>query len=191
MHLLEPYYGWRGHYTAEEDSRSPFYGREYSEFEFTNHLYDHCIHPQWDSFGSPSLYMKILYADYAQGYVILEFMGEWNDCLHNDIMFLKREIIEHLMAAGLNKYLIIGENVLNFHYSDDCYYEEWFEELNECEGWIAALNFPEHVVQQWSEANIDSYMVIGGRLKEVAWRSLKPEILCRKVEQYVQKRLPV
>ena len=63
MHTLEPYYNWRHRYTAEEDERSPFFGREHSEFEFTHAVYDHALHPQWDDFGSETLYMKVLFAD--------------------------------------------------------------------------------------------------------------------------------
>jgi hypothetical protein len=44
--------------------------------------------------------MKQLFADYDDGYVIIELIGEWNDLLHNDIMLFKRNIIEHLMAQG-------------------------------------------------------------------------------------------
>jgi hypothetical protein len=62
-------------------------------------VYDHVIHPQWDNFGS-TLYLKLLFADYDEGYVIIELIGEWNDLLHNDIMFLKRNIIEPLMAKA-------------------------------------------------------------------------------------------
>lgn len=189
MHALEPYYNWRQHYTAEDDPRSPFYGREYSEFEFTLKLYDHCIHPQWDDFGSQTLFIKILYADYIEGYAVIELIGEWNDCLHNDIMFFKRDIAEHLMAEGINKFILIGENVLNFHYSDDCYYEEWFDDVNESDGWIAALNFPEHVSEEFSAANVDSYFVLGGVLDEIEWRTLKPEVLCRRIDSYVARRL--
>jgi hypothetical protein len=75
MHDIEPYYNWRRRYTAEEDVRSPFYGREYSEFEFTHAIYDHLIHPQWDEFGPPALFMKMLYADYDKGFVIIELIG--------------------------------------------------------------------------------------------------------------------
>ena len=38
MHTLEPYWKWRDYYTAEEDEKSPFYGREYSEFEFSDKI---------------------------------------------------------------------------------------------------------------------------------------------------------
>jgi hypothetical protein len=158
MHDIEPHYNWRSLYTAEEDPRSPFYGREYSEFEFENHVYDHYVHPQWDEFGSQTLYLKLLYADYEEGFAILEFIGEWNDCLYNDIMVLKREIIETLMSEGISKFILVGENVLNFHSSDDCYYEEWFEEVNETEGWVALVNFREHVLEDFTSANIDSNM---------------------------------
>ncbi len=189
MHALEPYYSWRQYYTAEDDPRSPFYGREYSEFEFSLQVYDHLIHPQWDDFGSQTLFLKIIFADYIQGFAIIELIGEWNDCLHNDIMFLKRDLIEFLIEQGINKYILIGENVLNFHYSDDCYYEEWFEEVSEDDGWIAALNFPEHVMREFSAANIDSYFVLGGLLNDLEWRTLKPHALFARVEAYMQRRL--
>ncbi len=64
MHAIEPYYNWRHHYIASEDERSPFYGREYSEFEFTHAIYNYVIHPQWDDMGSNTLFLKVLYADY-------------------------------------------------------------------------------------------------------------------------------
>jgi len=189
MHTIEPYFGWRGLYAAEEDPKSPFYGREYSEFEFTNQLYDHLVHPQWDQFGSPSLFVKILFIDYDQGFAILELFGEWNDCLHNDIMFLKRELADYLINLGINKFILIGENVLNFHYSDDCYYEEWFEDLIENDGWIALVNFSEHVLKEFDDVGADSYFVVGGRLQELNWRTLKPIKLIETVSRYVERRL--
>ena len=60
VHDLEQYYSWRKYYTAETDPNSPFYKRVYSEFEFTHAIYDTVIHPQWDEFGSLTLYTKIL-----------------------------------------------------------------------------------------------------------------------------------
>ena len=92
MHTIEPYFNWRHYYTAETDKHSPFYKRQYSEFHFTNAIYDFYIHPQWDDFGSDTLYMKILNVDYERGYAIIELIGEWNDAISNDIMFIKREI---------------------------------------------------------------------------------------------------
>ena len=79
MHDIEPFWNWRHRYTAEEDELSPFFGREYSEFYFTNAVYDHAIHPQWDAFGSSTLYLKILYADYDDGFAIIELIGECTD----------------------------------------------------------------------------------------------------------------
>ena len=52
MHDIEPYYKWRDHYTSESDDRSPFYGRVYNEFQYTQKVYNYFIHPQWDDFGS-------------------------------------------------------------------------------------------------------------------------------------------
>ncbi len=187
MQDIEPYYNWRHLYIASEDERSPFYEREYSEFEYTNAIYNYLIHPQWDDIDSPTLYIKILFVDYDQSYTIIELIGEWNDAINNDIMILKRDIIEKIMEYGINKFILIGENVLNFHYSDDCYYEEWFEEVED--GWIAFLNFREHVLKEFNKANIDYYIVSGGKLNDVSWRTSTPQQLFEKVELFVQKRL--
>ena len=78
--------------------------------------------------GSTTLFVKILFADYEERFAILEFIGEWNDTLFNDVMTLKRNVIEPLLSEGIERFILIGENVLNFHASDDCYYEEWFDE---------------------------------------------------------------
>lgn len=187
MHNIEPYYRWRHLYIAEEDEKSPFFEREYSEFEFTHAIYNHLIHPQWDDIGSPTLFIKILFADYNESYAIIELMGEWNDCLHNDIMFLKRDIVDELLLAGIRKFILIGENVLNFHASDDSYYEEWFDDVED--GWIAFVNFRDHVLKEFQRENIDSYVNSGGMLDEMSWWKLEPEALFRIIDSQIQKRL--
>ena len=114
MHTIEPYYNWRGLYIASEDERSPFYGRIYSEFEYTDAIYNYCIHPQWDNINSPGLFIKILYVDYEDSYAIIELFGEWNDTIDNDIMTLKRDIIELLMVEGVYQFIfIIFRNKVN------------------------------------------------------------------------------
>ena len=71
MHTLEPYFNWRNLYVASEDKRSPFFGKEYSEFKYTEQIYNHLIHPQWDNIGSTTLFAKILFTDYDDGYCIM------------------------------------------------------------------------------------------------------------------------
>ncbi len=154
-------------------------------------MYDHVIHPQWDNLGSSTLYMKQLFADHDEGYVIIELIGEWNDLLHNDIMLFKRNIVEHLMAQGINKFILIGENVLNFHTSDDEYYAEWFEEVSDSDGWIALLNFRPHVLEDMQSANIDQYFLLGGKLNALKWRTQEPETVFEVVEGFVMRRLGV
>lgn len=187
MHQIEPYYNWRNLYVAAADKRSPFYGREYSEWNYTDAIYDHYIHPQWDNIDSPTLYIKILYCDYDEGYAVIELLGEWNDCLHNDIMLLKRGVIDIMLDAGIGKYILIAENVLNFHASDDSYYDEWFEETGR--GWIALLNAREHVVAEFEQEQIDRFFVLGGQLNEIGWRTARPLQLYQKVNALVQCRL--
>jgi hypothetical protein len=189
MHELEPYYNWRDYYVASEDELSPFYNREYSEFYFDKTIYNFYIHPQWDSFGSSTLYIKVLFVDYDREYCIIEMIGEWNDCINNDIMLLKRDVIELIMINGINKFILIGENVLNFHASDDSYYEEWFQEVEDEDGWIAAVNFREHVASEMRSNNLDYFLNMGGELDELNWRALQPDQFYKKVEDLITKRL--
>lgn len=188
MHYIEPFYNWRDQYTAEEDERSPFYQREYSEFGFSNTIYDHYIHPQWDEIGSHTLYVKLLFADYEKKYAIIELLGEWNDCISNDIMYLKREVIDVLLAEGVNQFILIGENVLNFHFEGNDYYEEWFNDAEP--GWIAAINFQPHVLEEWRKNNLDYYLSIGGIFDDMAWRPFQPEDFHTQVARQMNRRLP-
>jgi|ERR1051326_813431 hypothetical protein len=187
MHDIEPHYNWRNLYSAEEDEHSPFFGREYSEFDFTNSIYGYCIHPQWDEIGSPTLFIKILFADYEEKFAIIEMLGEWNDCLHNDIMFFKRDIIDKLLENGINKFILIGENILNFHYSDDSYYEEWNEDNNG--GWIALLGFRSHVLSEFNKIDIGHYFTFDNEFNEISWRTFNPLQLYQVVEKFVTKQL--
>ena len=187
MHLIEPFYLWRTDYIASEDPLSPFYEREYSEFEFQNSVYDFYIHPQWDTMGSPTLFIKILFVEYDEQFVIIELIGEWNDAIENDIMTFKRDIIDPLIDEGITKFILIGENVLNFHYSDDCYYEEWFDDVED--GWIALINFHDHVTKEFEKVNIDHYFAMGGELDDIEWRTYQPYQFYKKVNDLLTKRL--
>ena len=187
MHNIEPYYLWLDRYSSSEDEHSVFYGREYSEFECSDTIYNYYIHPQWDDIGSQTLYLKVLYSDYKLGFAVIEMIGEWNDCLHNDIMFLKRNLIESMLENGINKFILLGENVLNFHASDDSYYEEWFEEIED--GWIAAINFRKHVLSEFESIRLGYYIAYGGELNQLLWRTYTPEMLFQKVNSLMVKRL--
>lgn len=187
MHDIEPYYNWLHLYNSEHDERSPFYEQIHSEFEFSNSVYNYLIHPQWDKFSSNTLYIKIIFVDYEQSYCIIEMIGEWNDVINNDVMWLKREIIDLLIQEGIEKFILIGENVMNFHASDDSYYEEWFSEIEE--GWICFLNFKEHVLEEFKSMNIDYYVNFGGELDDFAWRKLSPFQLLDRLNDIINHRL--
>lgn len=174
MHDIEPYFNWRDEYIASEDKLSPFYRRSYSEFEFTDRIYDHYIHPQWDNFGSSTLYCKVLYANYEQQLAVIELMGEWNDAVHNDIMELKRTLIDPMVEEGIIHFVLIGENVLNFHASDDLYYEEWYQDIQDEGGWILALNFRKHVIDEMQHTGIHHYLNMGEHYNNILWRKFKP-----------------
>ncbi|GGH75753.1 MAG: hypothetical protein EP346_13240 [Bacteroidetes bacterium] len=187
MQDIEPYYNWRHLYIASEDDRSPLYGYFNSEVYYTDVMYDFVIHPQWDNIGCETLFIKILYADYEEGFAIIELFGEWNDVLHNDIMTLKREIIDMMLDQGIDKYILIAENVLNFHADITDYYDEWLEEVPD--GWIAFLNAREHVARELADYHIDQYLLLGGKMSDIAWRTKSPLKLYREIKSLAEKRL--
>lgn len=117
----------------------------------------------------------------------MEFLGEWNDALYNDIMQLKREVLEVLVHAGIQHFILIGENVMNFHASDDSYYEEWYQDVED--GWIALVNFRDHVLQEFRQNNIDYYLNFGGDLDDFPWRKLGPRQLFQHISDVLTKRL--
>ncbi|MBS1733788.1 MAG: hypothetical protein JST02_10880 [Bacteroidetes bacterium] len=186
MQDIEPFYNWRHLYAAEEDSRSPFYGRSYSEFEYSQTLYNYYIHPQWDDFGSRTLYMKILFVDYDLHFAIIELLGEWNDAIENDIMTLRRDITDQLHYQGISKFIFVAENVLNFHSSDDSYYEEWREQLEDEHGWVVLLDMPEQSKYDFKKARLTNYIEL---IELPQWRTLKPEVIFQLIDHEMQKRL--
>lgn len=186
MHEIEPYYNWQHIYVSEEDERSPFFGVEHSQFEYTDTIYNFYIHPQWDYFGSRTLYLKVLMADYEEKYAVIELIGEWNDAVENDIMTLKRDVLEAFMAEGIFKFILIGENVLNFHSGDKDYYEELHEELMDEEGWIVCLNMPSQTRNEFKQAHLNQYIE---QVELTDWRIYKPYHLYKKIDNEISKRL--
>jgi hypothetical protein len=187
MHEIEPFYNWEKYYLVAQDERSPFYGKEYDFTQYTNDIYGYYIDPNWDFIGSETLYIKILFADYNRQFVIIEMIGEWNDAIHNDCMHLKRNIIDHLLKQGIKYFILIGENIFNFHGSDDCYYEEWFEDVED--GWIAAINFRDFIFHEWQKYQLDNYINYGGKLDILNWRTMKPVSFYEEVKQLISRRI--
>lgn len=186
MHDIEPFFNWRHLYTAEEDARSPFFGRTYSEFEYSQAVYNYYIHPQWDEFGSRTLYMKILYVDYELQFAIMELIGEWNDAIENDIMTLKRDVIDKLEEEKITKFILIAENVLNFHSGDKDYYQEWFEEITDENGWAVLLNMPDASQYDFRKKKLHYFIEL---MDLPDWRTYKPEHLFRMIDDRISKRL--
>lgn len=187
MHDIEPYYNWLKYYDPATDELSPFHGKEYNLDIYSETVYGYYIDPSWDSIGSETLYIKILYTDYTIGFTVIEFIGEWNDAINNDIMTLKRNILEIMLKEGVSKYILIGENILNFHGSDDCYYEEWFDEVED--GWLAAVSFPDFVQDEFKKYHLDSFINMGGTLQIDNWRTLHPLSFYELVSSLIQRRL--
>jgi hypothetical protein len=175
MHEIQPHYRWRDEYAAEEDPQSPLYEDAPKRRTFVPRLYNFVLNPEWDEFGSSTLYLKVLFADYDATYAMIELIGEWNDTLHNDVMLLKRRIIEPMLDAGVAKFVFFCEHLLNFHASqDDDYYAEWHEEVMDAGGWIMFVNTRQHVEEEMQAARLHHYAHFGATFNDVFWRVHKP-----------------
>jgi hypothetical protein len=186
MQDIEPFYNWKHLYNAEEDIHSPFYGRTYNEFEYTQTIYNFYIHPQWDEIGSKTLYIKILFVDYDVHFAIIELIGEWNDAIENDIMTLRRDITDILYKKGVYKFILITENVLNFHSSDDSYYEEWVEQVHDDNGWVVIVNMPQQSQYDFKKSRLTNYIAL---IDFAQWRTMKPDLVYQQIDNWMVKQI--
>ena len=113
-------------------------------------------------------------------------IGEWNDAVENDIMQLKRSVIDLMVAKGIYKYILIAENVLNFHSSDTDYYEEWYEDIKDQGGWIAAINMPEQTQYDFIKSHIDRYIKL---IDSPNWRTFNPFDFCQSIDNQMLRLL--
>ena len=102
-------------------------------------------------------------------------------------MRLKRDFVDELIPLGIDKYILIGENILNFHADIPDYYDEWLEEVPE--GWMAFINLRPHVIQELNQYGLDAYFLLGGTLDDLSWRAASPKKLYEKVNKVVALRL--
>jgi len=188
MHDIEPWWGWRDEYSAEKDKNSPYYKKQYDEFNFTTKIYNYYIHPQWDYFGSETLYCKIVYIDYSKHFILIELIGEWNDCIGNDIMFLKRDLADIFIKLNISKFVFFCDNVLNYHGDDDSYYEEWYDDVKDERGWICLINCFDHVLLEMNKFRLYYYLNYGPEFNDMNWRTQKPQHIVHQIEKLMQRQ---
>lgn len=182
MHDIEPYSAWKELYDSTGDADSPFYGVEYDNFSYTHKVYNYYIHPYWDEFGSETLFVKILFVDYELNLGILEFIGEWNDCINNDIMLLKQNLLDLMISMNIYKFILLCDHVFNFHGSDDCYYEELQESISENQGYIVLVNLQGPVLDEMKLYGLKTYIHFGKKFQDINWRKMDPQLLMEHIE---------
>ncbi|MEL6670835.1 MAG: hypothetical protein AAFR61_01550 [Bacteroidota bacterium] len=184
---IEPFYGWLEQYNHEKDPRSPFHSVNHSLFYYDRSIHNIPAHPLWDQFGSEGLLVKILYVDYGLKFAILELFGEWNDLFENDFKLLAENVLTYLLDEGVNKFILILENVFHIHLEGDDYYAALQDELED--GWMCGLRMRQEVKEEMDAYNISSYFYWNPLLDELPWRRLKPIQLYQAVENRLQALL--
>jgi hypothetical protein len=93
-------------------------------------------------------------------------------------MTLKRDVLEPFFAEGIRCFILIAENVLNFHSDITDYYEELAEELSDRGGWAVCLNMPESSRLEFEQSGLNRFLPL---LDLYDWRNYKPIHLFRKL----------
>jgi len=185
---VEPFYGWLDYYSAERDQRSPFHGVEPSLFEYNRAIYNMPAHPLWDDIESDGLLVKILFAHYKAGFAIVELMGEWNDLHQNDFKLLCENCLTYLVDNGINRIILIAENVFNVWPGTDDYYEAFNEELED--GWLFLLRPRDHVRAEFQKYRLAPYLYWNDAIDALHWRKTKPWDLYRAVYEHIEGEPP-
>ncbi|MEM7036006.1 MAG: hypothetical protein AAF570_03430, partial [Bacteroidota bacterium] len=152
---------------------SPFQNVVHNEFFYDRQMHEYLAHPQWETIGAEGLLVKILYANYDHGYAVIEMFGVWNDLIQNDYKLFAENCLTYLIDAGIDKFVLVVENVLNIYLDRDDYYEAVQDEIG-AEGWICLLRPREHVVRELEAYDIGQYFYWSEDLDDVFWRKLKP-----------------
>lgn len=184
---IEPYYGWRHIYNNDLDAASPFHEVEHNLFAYDRRIYTFNAHPQWETIESESLLVKILYANYERGCAIIELLGEWNDLFQNDFKLLCENCLTFLSDAGVDKFILICENVFNAYLDADDYYEAFGDEIEE--GWMCLFRARPNVLEEFDRYNISQYFYWNPQFDGLRWRKLKPWALFQLVEESMRRAL--
>lgn len=184
LRYIEPFYGWLPLYSHERDSNSPFHAVDHNLFQFDRSINRIPAHPLWDDFGSESLLVKILFANYQEGYAILELFGEWNDLYDNDFKLLSENCLALLVEHGITRFILICENVFHGYFESDDYYEAMQEQLED--GWLVAMRLRPGMQEEMMEYGINSYFFWSPLLDQLLWRKMKPAKLFREVSKRLE-----
>ena len=187
FHDIEPFYGWLNLYNHEDDPRSPYHEVKHNQFYYDRSVNEMPAHPLWDTIGSESLLIKILYANYESGYAIIELFGEWNDLYENDYKLFAENCLTYLIDQGINRFVLICENVFHAYFESDDYYDAVQEELEE--GWISLIRPRPNVLEEIEAYHLTSYFYHSPLLDDLQWRKLKPFQLVDLIESRITKLL--
>jgi len=99
---------------------------------------------------------------------------------------LKRDVIDKMIAVGIRKFILVGENVLNFHSSDSCYYEEWIEDIADDGGWVVIMDMPEQSQYDFRKAHLDYYVEL---INFPGWRTVLPQHLFAAIDNKMLRRV--
>jgi len=95
-------------------------------------------------------------------------------------------VLDKFMEEGIFKFILVAENVLNFHSDGKEYYEELSEDVTEKNGWVVCLNMPEQTQYDFNRAHLERFVEL---MELDNWRTYKPYHLFKKIDNELSLRL--
>jgi len=105
----------------------------------------------------------------------------------NDYKLLAENCLTFLLDHGINRFILICENVFHAYFETDDYYEALQEELDE--GWITLVRPRQNVLEELASYNLSHYFYHSPMLDELNWRKFKPYQLFALIESRITRLL--
>ena len=78
--------------------------------------------------------------------------------------------------------------MLNYHGDDDSYYEEWYDDVKDENGWICLVNTFDHVLDEMKKFRLHYYLNFGPEYNDINWRVKKPAYIVDEIENIMNNR---
>ena len=109
-----------------------------------------------------------------------EFIKNGNDCITNDIMFLKRDVADVLIEkASINSFCCVIM-CQPFMVPDDCY-EEWWDDIKDAGGWVCMVNSLIMWATEMKRTRLQYYTHFGAVFNDVNWHNKLPEMVFQEI----------
>jgi hypothetical protein len=105
----------------------------------------------------------------------------------NDFKLFTENCLLAFTAAGIDKFILICENVFNIYLENDEYYNAFQDEIPD--GWIALIRARDAVLEEITRYGLSGVFYWTKELDLMSWRKMKPDDIFEKINVSMRKAL--